>query len=333
MHANNLVERFMGIPFPLWGPFSLARLWTEIGRADVVHIHDFAYSGSLAAYSFAAVHRKPVVITQHVGFIPYRSLFLRFVLRGLHATIGRLILGGSRQVIFISQIVQRYYAGFVHFRRPSVVISNGVDESLFPLPSSAQREKARDRLGFGENEPVFLFVGRFVEKKGIGILRELIKRLPDVSWVFAGWGPQDPSDWGAANVKVFKYLKQSELASLYQAADLLVLPSFGEGLPLVVQEAMSCGAPAIVGLDTAAAVDAPRRLLLACRVSGSESVDEWESALRDALQNLPTLRNMRIDVATFARSQWSWSTCAEQYANILEQLNSPGQAEHISQAY
>jgi glycosyltransferase involved in cell wall biosynthesis len=320
MRANNFVERSMGVPFPLWGPLSLVRLWTEIGRADAVHIHDFVYSGSLAAFMFAAARCKPVMITQHVGFIPYRSALLRFVLGGVHATMGRLILSRSRQVIFISHVVQSYYEGFVRFRRPSVVISNGVDDSLFPLSSSAEREEARQRLGFGASEPVFLFVGRFVEKKGLSILKELTKRLPDVSWVFAGWGPQDPGDWDAPNVKVFKYVKQSELANLYQSADLLVLPSFGEGLPLVVQEAMSCGTPAIVGLDTAAAIDAPNGLLLARRVSGLESVDEWESALRDAAKDLSALRSIRVEVAAFARSRWSWSVCAARYANILEQL-------------
>ena len=53
-------------------------------------------------------------------------------------------------------------------------------------------------------------------------------------------------------MSVHRNLSQAELPPLYQAADLLVLPSVGEGFPLVVQEAMACGTPALVGDETAA---------------------------------------------------------------------------------
>ena len=102
------------------------------------------------------------------------------------------------------------------------------------------------QLGGG---PIALFVGRFVEKKGLHYLREAAAIRRDVQWVFAGWGPIDPGSWGLPNVRTYAGLKDNSLADLYRASDVLVLPSKGEGFPLVVQEALACGLPVVCGSE------------------------------------------------------------------------------------
>ena len=186
MRANNSIERILGLPFPIWAPLSLVRLWREIAFADVVHIHDFAYFGSWAAFVFASARKKPVLVTQHVGFIPFRNPLARAALGVLHATVGRLILGHAQQVVFISPVVRKYYERFIDFRRPPVLVLNGVDGKLFANPSRTDRSSIRVALGIDPSRPVFLFVGRFVEKKGVGILKGTSKTIPerilDIRW-------------------------------------------------------------------------------------------------------------------------------------------------------
>jgi glycosyltransferase involved in cell wall biosynthesis len=165
-----------------------------------------------------------------------------------------------------------------------------------------------------------LFVGRFVEKKGMHILEALVRRLTDVSWLFAGWGPISPLEWKAPHVVVLEGLRGSSLVPLYQAADLLVLPSVGEGLPLVVQEAMSCGTPALVGNDTAAAIDAPEGVVFSRHVGEGRTIDEWETAIRTLVADRAALSALRPVVAEFARRKWSWTTCAESYAAVFDDL-------------
>jgi glycosyltransferase involved in cell wall biosynthesis len=52
---------------------------------------------------------------------------------------------------------------------------------------------------------------------------------------------------------VFSDLAGPSIAPLYQASDLFVLPSKGEGFPLVIQEALDCGLPLVCRAETAGA--------------------------------------------------------------------------------
>lgn len=324
MRSMNVIERVFGVPLPLWGPRSCIRLCALVHQCDIVHLHDFAYVGNWIAFLAARWFGKPIVITQHVAIVPYRSRVLTFVQKVLHATVGRFILGSADQVVLYSHVVRAHYERFVRFRRPPMMIANGVDTETFAAASPSDRSRARAELGLDPSKPVLLFVGRFVEKKGLSILEELVRRITDMSWVLAGWGPIDPRTWNAPNVRVYGSRKGAELVPLYHAADLLVLPSVGEGLPLVVQESLSCGTPVIVGDDTAAAVNAPPSIVFACRVGEAEerqqTVGEWDARLRSEVRALRAAPQVRSDAAAFARASWSWTSCADRYAALFEQL-------------
>jgi phosphatidylinositol alpha-1,6-mannosyltransferase len=320
MRAANVIERSTGLPFPIWGPRSLVRLWRETRDADLVHLHDVTYFGNWVAFAYAVLCGKPIFITQHVGFIPYRSPILRVALRALHATVGRIMFAHADQVVFVSSVVRDYYARFVRFRNSPLVVANGVDIRTFAAASAGSRERARAEIGLDQARPVLLFVGRFVEKKGLRILEDLARRLTEVSWIFAGWGPLDPRRWNCPHVQVFEGRRGAALVPFYQAANLLVLPSVGEGLPLVVQESMSCGTPALVGEDTAEAVAAPPGLLFECLVGGVRTVDAWEASLRRILSDLPALNKRQQEIAAFAKAKWSWDTCAGAYLSLFEQI-------------
>ena len=320
MRSNNAIERITGLPFPIWGPRSLVRVWREMRDADVVHLHDVVYLGNWAAFLCAVLQGKPIVITQHVGFIPYRSRALRFLLRLVHATVGRAMLGAATQVVFVSRVVQEYYTGFVRFRRPPMLIANGVDTGTFVPAGRADRDLARASLLLPASGAVLLFVGRFVEKKGLHILEALSTRMRDVSWVLAGWGPIDPVRWNAPNVHVFDDRRGARLVPLFQAADLLVLPSVGEGLPLVLQESMSCGTPTLVGSDTAFAADGLAAVVFACDVGGAGTVEAWEAKLRQILAEPRSLEAVGRAGTAFARARWSWTACAASYLALFAQV-------------
>jgi phosphatidylinositol alpha-1,6-mannosyltransferase len=311
MQTLHLVERLVGIPLPIWLGGGVPTLWSAIRQCDAVHIHDFIYPGSMLAMACAWWHAKPVVLTQHIGEIPYDSRLLSATLSLVNRVVGKFMLRRTAQVVFISNSVEAYFGSFVQFRRAPAYLPNGVNRALFHPADAAQRQAARLRLGIGDAATVCLFVGRFVEKKGLKLLHQLLPLTPDIEWIFAGHGPLAPSQ--SARVRVLDSLGHAELADLYRAADLLVLPSQGEGFPLVIQEAFACGLPAIVSDSTGAGCQAARPLLTELPVVGDNLAERWQTALTELAGDRPALLSRRAGVASFAAEHWDWDAAVDEY--------------------
>jgi phosphatidylinositol alpha-1,6-mannosyltransferase len=321
VRAWNVTEDRLGFPYPLWGPGALLRLWREVGHCDLVHIHDSLYPGCAAAALFARWRGRPVVVTQHIGFVPYASRVLRGALEGANRTLARNVLGHASCCVFYSPKVSDYFSRRVRFRRPPRFIPNGVDTGVFRPLGEPARAALRAELGWPADRPVLLFVGRFVEKKGLAVLRRVAERLPGPLWVFVGWGPLDPASWGLPHVKALGSQGHRELARIYQAADLLVLPSVGEGFPLVVQESMACGTPALITPDTLAG--APE--VAAVTITADPEPVAFADALAGLLEAPADLRGRRAAVAARARELWSWESATDRYAELFAEL-APGAA-------
>lgn len=307
----DLLESRLGLPCPIWSASAITRLWTQVGRADLVHLHDALYLPCILAMLFSKLRRKPVVLTQHIGDLPLRSRMLHAVLRFLNRTLVGGMLGAADQVVFIADQVMAYFGEFARYRRPPLLIPNGVDHDVYrPDPLRPSSPVAR-----------LLFVGRFVEKKGVQHLRGCVD-LSGTIWTFIGKGPLSPSNWSALpeNVTVIEGLPPEAIVPHYQQADLLVLPSHGEGFPLVVQEALACGTPVLVGREVAHSC--PRRdsgCVFDVDVSSTEAGTHVRDALLALIRDMPRLRAARANAARLAR-QWSWEACAAAYLDVFEAI-------------
>lgn len=319
MRGFNGIERATGFPYPLWSPASLRRLGAVVRAADAVHVHDCIYAGSLVAAWLARRHGKPLVATQHIGVVPLRPA-LRPVLAAANRLGAHAVLRPAEAVAFISPVVRRYFEALGVPRERCHDVPNGVDHAVFHADGQAP-EHGRAALGLDAQRPLLLFVGRFVAKKRLPLVRAMAAARPDWQWCVIGQGPERPEAWGLPNVRVLPPMPQPALAAWYRSADLLVLPSHGEGFPLVVQEAMACGLPACITAEVAAggALTAPLFIELpelpadaqASALGGVQAIAEWLA--RPAAQRTV----QRAACAQFAALVWHWDAAADTHLRWL----------------
>ena len=309
MHSFNFVERVSGFPYPIWTPTGYPALVRSLRWADVIHVHDAVYFGSQLAWQFSKAAGKPFVLTQHIGEFP-----AGFVYRTLQRTAMTFFSGPLiRRADAVAFVGDGVRAELRHLRAEgdTRVIYNGLDREVFH-PSDEPVDALRRRLGLHPGGPILLFAGRFSPKKRLDRIREAAAALPGIRFVLVGSGRPDPADWKLSNVLVPGRQAPERLADWYRAADLFVLPSVGEGFPLVLQEAMACGTPCLVTEETREGCLAAKPHLLSAGSGAREFVDRCDELARD----LPRLRAMRADVAALAAATWSWSRCADEYLEM-----------------
>ena len=322
MACSNLLERLSGMPWPIWKPKSLKKLKAAILRADVIWMHDALYMGNIYTYLVARRAKKPIVITQHIGTVPYRNLIPRYLMRLADRLFTRPILKRVDQVIFVSDRVAEVYNRTIAFQTPVMVIPNGVDADIFYPVDAEQRRALRAQFALRDDQPVIMFSGRFIQKKGLAVIKRLTELLPTWRFWLAGHGPINPESWFGTNVHVFKGRQGASLAELYRTADLFVLPSYGEGFPLVIQEAMACGLPVVCSPVTAAGSLLAKPFLLTAAVNPSaplETAAIWAKRLHAQKDYLP-LPECNQDLAAAAHYFWSWPKIAACYADIFRDV-------------
>jgi glycosyltransferase involved in cell wall biosynthesis len=111
-------------------------------------------------------------------------------------------------------------------------------------------------LNTDEKQPIVLFTGRMVAKKGpqvlIKAIPKVLTRIPNACFVFAGAENFSPYmrllnqlKIGKDNYRYLGYVPASKLALLYNTASVYTAPSFEDSLGIRILEAMSCQKPVV----------------------------------------------------------------------------------------
>ncbi|MDR3647635.1 MAG: glycosyltransferase [Acidimicrobiales bacterium] len=245
-----------GVPVhDLGGSASADLRWTAAlrrllvrGRFDVLHSHlpYTAALGRLVALTLPRRSRPVLVYTEH-------SLWNKAAV--VTKAFNRATVGVDQALVVVS--VAARDALPVTLRSRARVVVHGVDRTRFtPLlkQRTALRRVVRDELGVADDEVLALTVANLRSEKGYDVLLEAARLTvaagAPVRFFSVGRGPlladlERAADAGGLAGHLRFLGARTDTPRLMAGADLFVLPSHQEGLPVALMEAMSAGLPVV----------------------------------------------------------------------------------------
>ena len=279
-------------------------------KPDVIHAH-FALPTGLLAW---AVHRRtgvPYVITAHLGDVPGGAPEQTDRLFRLAGPVARVVWRDAAAATAVSSYVQQL-AEKAYGRKVTRIL-NGIDLTGATPPSPRVRPTRH-----------LVFVGRFNPQKCPIFLIDVLSDVADLDWKLTMIGDglllnatrrQAQFYHLESRVEFPGWLRGNAVQEVLADADLLLMPSNFEGLPLAAIEALKHGV-AIVASDIPGIRDVVRDGVNGLRLPAGDQ-DAWAQGLRALLGDATRLAAMQR--ASYENAEvFDLERIAKQYQAVLE---------------
>jgi glycosyltransferase involved in cell wall biosynthesis len=332
---------------PRWmrSPALRAALLSPEVAFDVVHSHNTWLALNKYAAEAAQRHRArlfyhthgaldPVVVNRGWRMQMRKRLYLALLEKKNYA---------RADVLFANTGQEEEQIRYFGIQTPVRVVPNGIS---FCPPENIEAVTAEfcRRHSIAEHQPVILFIGRIVPKKGVHLLIEALaavrRHYPEAVLVVVGDRRQDSSytahldelavSHGVAEaIRWPGFLNDQEKLGAYAAATLFAHPSESEGMSMSILEAMAAGLPVVVSKQAYMGKAAQAEALVECdrTVAAVQSSIEW--LLADGARRAMLGRNARA----YVQQHHSWRHAAEltidSYLGAIEQRKATYQ--HVNQ--
>jgi teichuronic acid biosynthesis glycosyltransferase TuaC len=209
-------------------------------KFDVIHAH-FAMPSGGAAAILSKKYNVPYVLTLHgsdVNVYPHYS-------KGAMEAF-KLAVRNAGEVTAVSGALAQSTEKLTGVKPE--VIPIGVNMQRFSSNDLSHQEKCelRQRLGLPDDKKLLLYVGRLMNEKGIRELAQAIDELDDrFRLVLVGDGPLRTTMVGNDKIILTGQLPNEKVKEHLQAADIFLLPSYREGMPTVIIEALALKVPVL----------------------------------------------------------------------------------------
>jgi glycosyltransferase involved in cell wall biosynthesis len=285
----------------------LGVIYAKMQNPDILHIHAI---GPSLMVPFAKLLGLKVVITNHGpdydrqkwGKLAKKVLMLGEKLGTQYAD----------EVIVISNVIKDIQENKYN-RKDCKLVYNGVN-----IPNKPKDIDYIKSLGLKENN-YMIAVGRFVKEKGFHDLIESYSKLnSDIKLVLVG--DADHEDEYSIrlkevarkhNVVLTGFIKGEKLNQIFSHAKLFVMPSYHEGLPIALLEAMSYNLDVLVS-------NIPANLEVSLKVSDYFQVGQTED-LKDKLSKKLD-SNIKRDFSQIIEQKYNWNLIAQKILEIYKQV-------------
>jgi len=307
---------------PILNVFSLVtgllRLWSILRKERISIIETFTPDSNMLGLIIARLAKVPVRIASHHGVIEGRS----GVLVRIH---GKLINWGfANRLVVVSERVQQIAIQDEGVRPDKVqIILNGIPAFDPDLVSAKARAKLLDELDIKGDQPFVLSVGRVTEQKGHRYLLDavptILEKFPKTVFVIAGEGTlrnelQEKTIQMGIDQHVQFLGTRTDIQALLFLADVFVLPSISEGMPIALLEAMGMGVPTTASnLDQIAAFVEDRQRGILFHPKDSTALSE---SILDFLED----KNLRLRIGSAGQSLVQECYTVDQMCKAYERL-------------
>jgi len=209
----------------------------EIKQCDV--LRGFQVTGGIPCLIAKILWQKPFLINYGYDYQAVAKIENKPIKSFLYALLSTVILKAADGVIVATPKLAQKVKG--HSKKV-FVIPNSVDTQMF---------KPKETKNFLKSVKKIIFVGRLEPQKNLISLLEAVSTLEEKpALVFIGKGSQkknlvDYAKRNHINLTIIGVVSHRKLPGYLRSADLFILPSFTEGHPKALLEAMSCGLPCI----------------------------------------------------------------------------------------
>lgn len=250
---NHAIRPGLGRFFGLFNP----GLWNLIrdGHFDAVLVSGYFYASAWISIVAAKWHRTPLLFITDSHSLHSWAAQSKWKLRIKKLLVQKIFSLGNALLALSSGGVEHLKG--LGFSSDRIVLAPYVVDNdwWFEHAAKINRNAVRASWRIPDHGDVALFCAKLQPWKSPLDLLEAFARanIPNSYLVFVGDGPERSNlesratELGLAErVRFLGFLNQSELPSIYCAADLFVLPSKFEPFGLVVNEAMLCGLPVVI---------------------------------------------------------------------------------------
>lgn len=311
----------------LQAPFFVASQWALLPSLvrdegiDALNPHWIIPQGFTAAF-WRGELGIPNIVSAHGADVAWldRARLGRRVARYVFSQADGFIADSAYLATRTEQIVGRAI--------PHAAIPMGVETSVF---QPGDRPVA---LGNATGEKTLVFVGKLVPKKGVDVLVRALRLLRDegqrARLIIIGGGPLEADiraqveQLGVGDaVSLIGWVKNHKLPSYYASADVVCVPSVQdahgetEGTPVVLQEALSCGA-IVVASQSSGIVDVMRDGVNGFAVASGDARALMQGIQR-ALALAPDARAAMRVAARAQAAEASWPRVAARYYDVFSE--------------